>query len=64
MSRGGNNNSLPITIERAKQLLGDKGKTMSDVEIEGMIRRVEAAAEIIIGVIDDSSTSVTDVAAR
>ncbi|RYF29475.1 MAG: hypothetical protein EOO17_01225 [Chloroflexi bacterium] len=56
MSRNGKKNSLPITIDRAKVLLGEHGKNMTDAEIEGIIRRVETAAEIIINVIDDSAT--------
>jgi hypothetical protein len=45
-------NKLPISVDRARQILGSEVGEMDDDAVEDMIRRVTVAADVIISVID------------
>jgi len=48
------NNKLPISVGRARQILGTESIDMTDDEVEAMLRRVVTATDVIVGVITDS----------
>ena len=51
-------NKLPISICRARQMLGADADDMDDEAIESIIRRVTVAADVIIPVLDTSGDNL------